>query len=77
MQADADDTTPFSVRSVKMITNNFIDPIFEATVQATEEAVINAMVAAEPMTMLDGKKLIALPHDQLRAILRKYNRLQP
>ena len=77
VQADADDTTPFSVRSVKMITNNFIDPIFEATVQATEEAVINAMVAAEPMTMLDGKKLIALPHDQLRAILRKYNRLQP
>ncbi len=77
VQADADDTTPFSVRSVKMITNNYIDPIFEATVQATEEAVINAMVAAEPMTMLDGKKLIALPHDQLRTILRKYNRLQP
>ena len=77
VQAAADDTTPFSVRSFKMITNNYIDPIFEATVQATEEAVINAMVAAEPMTMLDGKKLIALPHDQLRAILRKYNRLQP
>lgn len=76
-QADADDTTPFSVRSVKMITNNYIDPLFEATVQATEEAVINAMVAAEPMTLLDGKTLIALPHDRLREILRDHNRLVP
>jgi len=49
--------------------------VFEATVQATEEAIINAMVAAETMTGLDGHRVIALPHDRLRAALAKYSRL--
>ena len=43
--------------------------------QATEEAIINAMVAAETMTGVDNRKVIALPHDRLRETLKKYNRL--
>jgi L-aminopeptidase/D-esterase-like protein len=44
-------------------------------VQSVEEAVINAMVAAETMTGIDGHKALALPHDRLREALKKYNRL--
>jgi L-aminopeptidase/D-esterase-like protein len=58
-----------------MVPNDSLDPIFAATVQATEEAIINAMVAAETMTGIENHKAIALPHDKLRAILKKYNRL--
>ena len=61
--------------SVTMLPNERISPLFEATIQATEEAVVNAMVAAETMTGADGLKVYALPHDRLRAALRKYNRL--
>jgi D-aminopeptidase len=58
-----------------MLPNDRMDPIFSATVQATEEAVINAMVAAETMTGINDHKVIALPHEKLRAVLKKYNRL--
>ena len=58
-----------------MLSNERMNPVFEATVQATEEAIINAMVAAETMTGLDGHRVIALPHDRLRAALAKYSRL--
>jgi D-aminopeptidase len=51
------------------------DPLFDATVQATEEAVINALVAARTMTGADGVTVQALPHDRLREILRYYGRL--
>jgi D-aminopeptidase len=60
---------------LKMLPNDKMDDLFTATVQATEEAVINAMIAAETMTGIENHKVIALPHDQLRAVLRKYNRL--
>ena len=63
------------IRQLSMLPNDHLDPIFLATVQATEEAVINAMVAAETMTGIDGHTAIALPHDRLREILKKYNRL--
>ena len=63
------------VRDLKMLPNDSLDPLFLATVQATEEAVVNAMVAAETMTGIDGHTAIALPHDRLREVLRKYNRL--
>jgi D-aminopeptidase len=46
-----------------------------ATVQASEEAIVNAMIAAETMTGINGHTVIALPHDRLREVLRKYNRL--
>ena len=60
---------------VRMIPNERLDPLFEATVQATEEAVTNAMIAAATMTGADSIRAHGLPHDQLVAILRKYNRL--
>jgi len=55
--------------------NEKMTPLFEATVMATEEAIINALVAAETMTGYEGHQVIALPHDKLRGALRKYNRL--
>jgi L-aminopeptidase/D-esterase-like protein len=61
--------------SVTMLPNDYLNPIFEAAVQATEEAIINAMVAAKTMTGVNGHTAYALPHDQLREILKKYNRL--
>jgi L-aminopeptidase/D-esterase-like protein len=63
------------VVDLKMLPNDKMDGLFAATVQATEEAVINAMVAAETMTGIDSHKVIALPHDRLREVLKKYNRL--
>src|SRR3989449_535286 len=60
-----------------MLSNERITPLFEATVQATEEAIINAMLAADTMTGADDLKVYALPHDRLREVLRKYNRLAP
>lgn len=62
---------------VKMLPNDKIEPMFAATVEATEEAIINAMTAAETMTGIENHRVRALPHDQLRAVLKKYNRLNP
>ena len=70
---DADGTS--GVHQISMLPNDSLDPIFLATVQATEEAVVNAMVAAETMTGINDHTVIALPHDRLREILKKYNRL--
>ena len=64
-----------TAHDVKMLPNEQLDPIFLATVQATEEAVVNAMVAAETMTGIDNHTVTALPHDWLRDVLKKYNRL--
>ncbi len=61
--------------ALQMVPNDSLDPLFAATVQATEEAIINAMVAATDMTGIDDHRVHALPHDQLRAVLAKYNRL--
>jgi D-aminopeptidase len=61
--------------TVTMLPNERITPLFEATIQATEEAVVNAMIAAETMTGSNGLRVYALPHERLRAALRKYNRL--
>ena len=63
------------VVDLKMLPNDKMDDLFAATVQATEESIINAMIAAETMTGIENHKAIALPHDQLRAVLKKYNRL--
>src|ERR1700689_1637333 len=67
--------SPEGVRDLKMLPNDSLDPVFLATVQATEEAVVNAMVAAETMTGIDDHTVIALPNDRLREVLKKYNRL--
>lgn len=70
----ADNASP--VASLQMLSNGRIDDLFEATVFATEEAVINAMVAAETMVGRDNHRTIALPHDELKQVLRKYGRLE-
>lgn len=52
-----------------------LNPVFEATVEATEEAIINALVAAEDMDGINGNKCYAIPHDRLKEVMKKYNRL--
>ncbi len=61
--------------NITLLGNDSMNPLFEATVQATEEAVVNAMVAADTMTGINNHKVIGLPHDSLREALKKYNRL--
>ena len=63
------------LHQLTMVPNQRLDPIFLATVQATEEAVVNAMVAAKTMKGINDFEVIGLPHDRLREILKKYNRL--
>ena len=62
-------------RSVEMLPNDGISALFEAVIQATEEAVVNVMVAARTTEGADGLRVHGLPHAELQAILRKYNRL--
>jgi len=62
--------------AIAPIANAHIDRLFEATVQATEEAIVNALVAARTMTGANGARYFGLPHDELRAILKRYNRLE-
>jgi D-aminopeptidase len=63
------------VAQVSMLPNESINPLFHHTVAATEEAIVNALVAAETMTGVNGNKAYAIPHDRLREALKKYNRL--
>jgi D-aminopeptidase len=62
--------------SVRVLGNDSMNPLFEATVQATEEAIVNAMVASDTMTGIDGHRVIGLPHERLMEVLKKYNRLR-
>jgi L-aminopeptidase/D-esterase-like protein len=60
---------------VTMLTNSQTGRLFLPVIQAIEEAIINALVGAETMTGIDGHTIRALPHDLVRKILKKYNRL--
>ena len=60
---------------VMMLPNELMSDLFLATVQATEEAIVNALVAAETMTGINGNRVYAIPHDRLRTVMRKFNRL--
>src|SRR5213083_1112997 len=62
--------------SVETIPNDRMDPIFTAVVQATEEAIINALVDNQAMTGRDNHRVDALPRNRLRELLKKYNRLR-
>jgi L-aminopeptidase/D-esterase-like protein len=55
-----------------MLPNDAMNPLFLATVQATEEAIVNAMVAAETMSGINGNTVHALPHDRLMKLLREF-----
>ena len=72
--ANADAGKTGGLVNLTMLPNDQMNPLFEATVQATEEAIVNAMVAAETMTGCNGHKVIALPHERLREVLHKYGR---
>jgi D-aminopeptidase len=65
---------PPGPNTVKTVSNDRISPLFAATVEATEEAIVNAMVGAKTLTGIDGHTVIALPHDRLQEVLKKYNR---
>jgi D-aminopeptidase len=62
--------------SLQSLSNNFIDPLLSASAYATEEAIINSMIAAEDMTGRKGLSVKALPHQELQDIMKEYNRLK-
>lgn len=64
-----------AVNSAAYLGNDLLDPLFLATVEATEEAIVNAMIAARDMRGQGGHYVLAIPHAELRAVLKKYNRL--
>ncbi len=65
-----------SITSVETMSNDLLLPAYEATVQVIEEAIVNAMIAAETMEGIHGNTVFAIPHDKLIEILKKYNRIK-
>lgn len=63
------------IAQLTMLPNERINPLFRGTVEATEEAIVNAMVAATTMKGINENTVHAIPHERLRDVLRKYNRL--
>lgn len=68
--------TTFSKESWNVIPKWMLNPVYKATVEATEEAIINALVAAEDMDGINGNKVWAIPHERLKDVMKKYNRLE-
>lgn len=64
-----------AVCSVDMLSDEAISPLFEAVVDATEESIVNALVAAETMTGRDGTTAYALPHERLRECMVAHGRI--
>ena len=73
--ANAEAAKTDGTAALQMLPNERINPLFIATVEATEEAIVNALVAAETMTGYQGHTAYAIPHDRLKAALKKYGRL--
>jgi len=69
--------TDHGLQQVQFVPNDQLDGLFEATVLAVEESIVNAMVAARTMTGADGHRLVAIDHERLRGILARYNRIEP
>jgi D-aminopeptidase len=63
--------------TLQTLAGDDLDPLFAGVVEATEEAIVNALVAGETMIGIDGHRVIGLPHERLREVLRKYQRLAP
>jgi L-aminopeptidase/D-esterase-like protein len=74
--ANANAARPFGTASLTMLPNDRLNPLFQATIDATEEAVVNAMLAAQTMTGVDGMRIFGLPGDRVMAALRKYGRVK-
>ncbi len=60
---------------LEALSNSRMDPLFKGTVEATEEAILNALVAAETMTGINDHTVTALPHRKTREVLKQYGRL--
>jgi L-aminopeptidase/D-esterase-like protein len=73
--ANPDTAKMSGLASLTMLPNERMNPLFTATAEAVEEAIVNALVGAETMTGINGNTVHALPHDRLRDVLKKYNRL--
>ncbi len=69
-------SNPDRVVTVDAIPNDRINPLFEATIDATAESIVNAMLAARTMTGANGRRVYELPHDRLVSVLRKYGRIK-
>ena len=65
-----------ALNTASYLGESLLDDLFRATVEGTEEAIVNALVAARDMRGQDGHSVLAIPHDQLRAVLKQYNRLE-
>jgi L-aminopeptidase/D-esterase-like protein len=65
---------PPRVLDAKLLSTDAVNPIFRAVVEATDEAVVNALAKAETMTGIDGNTVYALPYDRLREVMAKYGR---
>jgi L-aminopeptidase/D-esterase-like protein len=74
--ANSGAANPDGTPALTMLPNERIDPLFQATIDATEEAVVNAMLAAQTMTGVDGIRVFNLPGDRVVAALKKYNRMK-
>jgi len=70
-----DDESRAAPSPLTPIGKSTIDPLFQGAVEATEEAIVNALVAARTMTGINGQRIFALPHDELTTILKSYHRL--
>ncbi len=64
------------IAKLEMLPNEKINPLFESAAAATEEAIVNAMIAAETMEGVNGNKVYAIPQDRLIAVLKKYGRIK-
>ena len=73
--ANADAVGDATENVAHFLGNDALDPVFLGTVEATEEAIINAMVAARDMHGQEGHYALAIPHPALRDLLRRYGRL--
>lgn len=72
--AKSDFDTATKTTLSRTLSKSSLDPIFRATVEATEEAIINALVAARDMEGINGNKAFAIPHERLKIVMKKYNR---
>ena len=75
--ANAAVTAGAALKDARFLGNDHLDGLFEATVQATEEAIVNAMVAARDMRGEGGRHAKAIPHDALLRVLKRYGRHAP
>ena len=63
------------IKKISFLPNDLMNPFLKATAQATEESIINALVSANTMTGINNNTVYKLPHEELKNILKKYNRL--